>query len=62
MVPPPIRAIGRCPVCCIQYSIIIGSSEPTCNEAAVQSNPMYAVIGDFGRQLRPAPPARKPDG
>ena len=40
VVPPPISAIGRWPVCCIQYSIMIGSSEPTWSEAAVQSNPI----------------------
>ena len=40
VVPPPIRAIGRCPVCWSQYSIMIGKSEPTCSEDAVQSNPI----------------------
>ncbi len=40
VVPPPISAIGRWPVCCSQYSIMIGSSEPTCSEAAVQSKPI----------------------
>ncbi len=40
VVPPPISAIGRWPVCCIQCSIMIGSSEPTCSEAAVQSKPI----------------------
>jgi len=40
VVPPPINAIGRWPVCCIQYSIMIGNSEPTCSDAAVQSKPM----------------------
>jgi hypothetical protein len=40
VVPPPISAIGRCPVCCSQYSIMIGSSEPTCSDGAVQSKPI----------------------
>ncbi len=40
VVPPPISAIGRWPVCCIQCSIMIGSSEPTCSEGAVQSKPI----------------------
>ncbi len=40
VVPPPISAIGRCPVCCIQYSIMIGNSEPTCSDGAVQSKPI----------------------
>ena len=40
VVPPPIRAIGRWPVFCSQYSIMIGSSEPTWSEDAVQSKPI----------------------
>ena len=40
VVPPPISAIGRWPVCCSQCSIMIGSSEPMCSEGAVQSKPM----------------------
>jgi hypothetical protein len=39
VVPPPISAIGRWPVCCSQCSIMIGNSEPMCSEAggAVES-------------------------
>ncbi len=40
VVPPPISAIGRPPVCCSQYSIMIWISEPTCSEDAVQSKPI----------------------
>ena len=44
VVPPPISAIGRCPVFCIQRSIMIWTSDPACRLVAVASNPMYPVI------------------
>ncbi len=40
VVPPPISAIGRPPVCWSQYSIMIGISEPAWSEGAVQSKPI----------------------
>ena len=40
VVPPPISATGLPPVSCSQCSIMIGTSEPTCSEGAVQSKPM----------------------
>ena len=39
-VPPPISAIGWCPVFCSHRSIMICISEPTCKEGAVASNPI----------------------
>ena len=44
VVPPPISAMGRCPVFCIQRSIMIWTSDPACRLVAVASNPMYPVI------------------
>ena len=40
VVPPPIKGTGLPPVFCSQDSIMIGSSEPTCSEGAVQSKPI----------------------
>lgn len=40
VVAPPIRMIGLCPVCCMRRSIMICTSEPTCSEDAVASNPI----------------------
>ena len=40
LVPPPISAIGRWPVCCSQRSSMIETRLPTCRLSAVQSKPM----------------------
>jgi hypothetical protein len=40
VVPPPIRAIGRCPVFCSQRSIMICTRWPMCRESAVASKPI----------------------
>jgi hypothetical protein len=38
--PPPIRTRGLCPVAWSQRSIMMGTSEPTWSEGAVQSKPI----------------------
>ena len=39
LVPPPISAIGRCPVFCSQRSIMMVSRLPMCRLGAVASKP-----------------------
>ena len=50
-VPPPISAMGRCPVLCIQCSIMICIRCPTWSEGAVGSYPIYPVTIPLAKAL-----------
>ena len=49
-VAPPTSTSGRCPARCRCASPMIGTSDPTCSESAVGSNPQYAVTGVDSRR------------